>query len=144
MSVEPFFLLEGGILKSEVDKIRAISIVYNNKRYEISRQKNGNSLSCFINGKAASEEIYNEIAEKLGDVSIMNEIHEAPLDTREIVLTISYDSNQSAQTISLSTISDKKYATFVNGKAEFAIDKIAVDELMERLAEIAENPMKLK
>ena len=144
LSVEPFFLLEGGILKSEVDKIRAISIFCNDKRYEMSRQKNGNSFSYFINGNVTSEEIYNEIAEKLGDVSIMNEIHEAPAETREIVLAVSYDSNQSTQIISLSTISDKKYATFVNGKAEFAIDKIAVDELMERLAEIVANPMKLK
>ncbi len=144
LSVEPFYLLEGGILKSEVDKIRAISIVYKDQRYEISRQKNGNSFSYFINGNAAGEEIYNEIAEKLGDVSIMNEIYDAPLETREIVISVSYDSNQSMQTISLTAINDKKYAAFVNGKAEFAIDKVAVDLLMERIAEIVASPMKLK
>ncbi len=143
LNIEPFYILEGGILKSEVDKIRKISISTKDGRYELSRQKDGENLRYFINGSAASEEIYKEITEAIGDVAIMNELGDIPKDMQEIVIRVSYSSNQGPQTISLTTINDKKYAAFINGKAEFAIDKVAVDLVIERIAEAAANPMKL-
>lgn len=143
LNIEPFFILEGGILKSEVDKIRSISIWTKGGQYEIARRRDGEKFRYFINGNAASEEIYKEITEDLGDVSVMNELNEAPEDMREIVIRVSYDSNQGPQTISLTTINEKKYAAFINGKAEFAIDKGAIDLVIEHIADVSANPMKL-
>ncbi len=141
LHVEPFYILEGGILKSEFDKIKRISIVSENGSYELTKQKTGDTYNYFLNGKAMSEGLFTEIAEALGNISVLNEVGEVPANKGEIVINVSYYSNQSPQTIALTTINDKKYAAFVNGKAEFAIDKKATDEVIKRIIEATANPI---
>lgn len=145
LQTEPFYILESGILKADVENISAVTIKTKEKTFEItSSGKNGLNPQFFVNGKAASQVAFDEIAERLGDLEILHELSDVTENKQDILLTIAFDNSAGNQYISLSGINKKEYAVFLNGKAEFAINRESVEELFELLNEISKNPMRTK
>ncbi len=144
LQVEPFFILDSGILKSDSERIMGVKIEVKDMVYNITSSKNGeNSRQYFINGKAISSYVFDEILEKLSDISFKNEIYKAPQNTKDIKITVSYE-NVSTQEISLVKTSEKACAVFLNGNAEFEVDKEDVDDFIEELKEALNNPQRIK
>ena len=143
LQVEPFYILDSGILKNISEKITGVKVVKGDTVYNITSSKGADGLrQYFLNGKAASSYVFNEIIEELGDLKFKNEIHKEPQNTKDIEITVSYE-NGSTQNISLVKTSEKAYAVFSGGKAEFEIYTKDVYELMEELNEAINNPAKM-
>lgn len=143
LQIEPFFILDGGILKANAEKILEVKISKDDMLCNITSQKNNEEpRKYFINGKAASSFVFDEIIEELGDISFRSEIDKAPSNTKDIQITVLYD-GMGTQDISLVKTSEKAYAVFLNGKAEFEVASDDVEDLMEELKEAINNPAKM-
>lgn len=143
LQTEPFYILESGILTSDIENIRSVTVKTANAVYEVtSVEKNGINGQFFVNGKAASRAAFDSVAELVGGLEILSEISGTPENKGEIVVTVYYDNGTAGQTISLTGVNDKSYAAFINGKAEFAVERKTVDALLDELNNISKNPMK--
>ncbi len=143
LQIEPFFVLDSGILKNEKEKVTGVKVEKGDAVYNITSSKiNNDSRQYFLNGKAASSYVFAEILEALGDMSFKNEIDKEPKNTRDIQITVFYE-NGDAQSITLVKTNEKAYAVFLNGKAEFEVYSDDVNELLEELKEASLNPMKM-
>ncbi|MBQ2932470.1 MAG: DUF4340 domain-containing protein [Clostridia bacterium] len=143
LQIEPFFVLDSGILKNAAEKVTGVKVEQGDMVYDITSSKiNDETRQYFLNGKAASSYVFNEILESLGDISFKNEIDKAPQNTGDILITVYYE-NEGSQSISLVKTNEKSYAVFLNGKAEFEIYSEDVDELMEELKEAINNPARM-
>lgn len=143
LQIEPFFILDSGILKNMAEKITGVRIAKGDTVYNITSSKTGSGLrQYFINGKTTSSYVFNEILEDLGDMSFKNEIDKEPQNTRDIEIFVYYE-NDEPQRISLVKTSEKSYAVFLNGKAEFEVGNEYVEELMEELKDAINNPMQM-
>ncbi len=142
LNVEPFYLLEGGLLKADVDKISGLSIKISDEEYKITKSPTGNGYEYRINGRGLNEEAFDKVIEELSDVKIMRELNETPKRSNDIVFSVYYNTGQQTQIISLTKINDKAYAAFINQKAEFAIEKNAIDDLIKKIRDMAANPAK--
>lgn len=140
---EPFYLLESGVLRSDVENISGLTVKTRNKEYKIeSRNRKENNKEFFVNEKTASEAAFNVIAEIVGGIKINSEIAQDVKDNGDVVIMVHFDNGLGSQKISLSAINDKEYAAFTDGKAEFAVDKKSVEELLLELDKISKNPIK--
>ncbi len=143
LHTEPFFMLESGILKSDIENINGLTVKIKDESYEISSSgKNSSSPQFYVNGKAASQLAFDSALEKLGDIEILSELQAVPENTQEIVVNVYFNNQAGIETISLVTLNSKEYAAFINGTAEFAVDKKTVDALIEELRALAKNPLR--
>ncbi len=143
LNTEPFYILESGILSSDIENIRSINVKTADKFYEVTSEHNNTPNSrFFVNGKAASKAAFESIAKLVGGLEIMSEISGNPENKGEIAVSVFYDNGASGQTIRLTGVNDKSYAAFINGKAEFAVSRKTVDALLNELNNISKNPMK--
>ena len=143
LQLEPFFVLDSGILKNAKEKVAGVTVEKGDMVYNITSSKINNDLrQYFLNGKAASSYVFAEILEALSDMSFKNEIDKEPSNTRDIQITVYYENGES-QNITLVKTNEKAYAVFLNGKAEFEVYSDDVNELLEELKEASLNPMKM-
>ncbi len=144
LQTEPFYILEPGILKSDMEHIYKVTVRTKDTNFAItSSGRNGNNGQFFVNGKVASKVAFESVLEKLRDVEIFSELMTTPQNTKDIVIDVYFDNQTGMQTISLAAVGDKEYGAFINGKAEFAVKCEAVDALLEELKELSKNPMKI-
>ncbi len=140
---EPFYLLESGVLRSDFENISGLTVRTKDKEYKIeSHNRKENNKEFFVNGKTASEAAFYAVAEIVGGIKINSEIAQNVKDSGDVVITVYFDNGLGSQKISLSDINDKEYAAFTDGKAEFAVDKKSVEELLLELDKISKNPIK--
>ncbi|MBQ9737384.1 MAG: DUF4340 domain-containing protein [Clostridia bacterium] len=143
LQLEPFFVLDSGILKNAKEKVTGVTVEKGDMVYNITSSKINNELRQYLlNGKAASSYVFDEILDALGDMSFKNEIDKEPKNTRDIQITVYYE-NGETQSISLVKTNEKAYAVFLNNKAEFEVYSDDVNELLEELKEASLNPMKM-
>lgn len=144
LQTEPFYILESGILKSDTEHIYKVAVMAKNETFDItSSNRNGNNGRFFVNGKVASKAAFSSVLEKLRDIEIFSELTTVPQNTKDIVIDVYFDNQTGMQTISLAAISDKEYAAFINGKAEFAVKRESIETLVKELKDISKNPMKI-
>lgn len=144
LNLDPFYILESGILKSDVEHIRSVTVKNGEDVYTVTTEyKDGKKSQFSVNGKAASEDVFDEIMETLGDISFMQELGTAPQNTEDIVLTVVYDNAAASQTISLAKNGEKAFAVFMDGNAEFAVSKADVDELLKILKYASKDPIRV-
>ncbi len=144
LEVEPFYILESGILKTDYKKIVSVSVKTADESYDISVSGKGTeNARYYINQKAASSAVFDGIAESLAKIRFIGELVTVPEDTKDIQISIRYSNVTDTHRISLVKTVNKSYAVFVNGKAEFEVDSKAVDELIEKLDDANKNPMKM-
>ncbi len=143
LNTEPFYILESGILSSDIENIRSITVKTEDKFYEVtSLQRNDANGRFFVNGMAASRAAFDSVVKLLGGLEIMSEISGKIENKSEIIVTVYYDNGAAGQTIRLTGVNDKSYAAFINEKAEFAVSRKTVDALLDELNNISKNPMK--
>ncbi len=143
LQIDPFFVIDGGILKAEPEHIVGIKVVNMGETFDITTAGQSESgRKYFINGKAASSSVFEDIIESISDMSFKNDINTVPKDTKDIVVTVKYDTYPTLQTISLVKVGENSYAVFSDGKAEFEVEKQDVEKLMKKLKEASNNPMK--
>lgn len=140
LRTEPFFILESGILRSEIENVAAITVETGDERFDVKRAGGGRTF--YVNGKAASPAAFEAVAEKLGNLELVSEVIDIPENKRDVSLTVVFDNGTATQSISLSKLNDKEYAAFINGTAEFTVAGETVDELLEELRGVSNNPMK--
>lgn len=143
LNTEPFYILESGILSSDIENIRSVTVKTATDVYEVtSSQRNVANGLFYVNGKAASRAAFDSVAELIGGLEILSEISGKPENKGEIVVMVYYDNGTASQTISMTGVNEKSYAAFINGKAEFAVSRKTVDALLDELNNISKNPMK--
>lgn len=143
LHTEPFYILESGILKSDVENIYRITVRRADESFDITASgRNSTNGRFYVNGNAASQAAFNSAVQALGSLEILSEITKAPENTNDISVTVYYDNGTPAQSISLVPSGSKEYAAFINGKAEFAVNRDTVDSLMSIIKDISNNPMK--
>ncbi|MBR5614189.1 MAG: DUF4340 domain-containing protein [Clostridia bacterium] len=143
IQIDPFFILEDSVLKTDTDSIQSVIVKANGEVYNItSTNRKGENPQFYVNGKAASEDVFEKVIDKLDDIKFLSELTSVPKDTKDIVVTVNYNNTAGSQTITLSRLADKNYAAFIDGKAEFAVNGKAADELLEELKNAVKNPMK--
>ena len=130
-------------IKEVFENISGLMVKTKNQEYKIeSRNRKENNKEFFVNGKTASEAAFNAVAEIIGGIKINSEIVQNVKDNGDVTLMVYFDNGAGSQKISLSALNDKEYAAFTDGKAEFAVDKKSVDELLLELDKISKNPIK--
>ena len=143
LNTEPFYILESGILSSDVENIRSIVVKTADKVYEVtSSQRNNPNSRFFVNGKVASRAAFDSVIKLVGGLEIISEVSGSPENKNEIAVSVYYDNGAAGQTIMLTAVNDISYAAFINGKAEFVINRKTVDALLDELNNISKNPMK--
>jgi len=143
LNTEPFYILESGILSSDIENIRSIVVKTADKVYEVtSSQRNNSNSRFFVNGKVASQAAFDSVIKLVGGLEIISEVSGSPENKSEITVYVYYDNGAAGQTIRMTAVNDKSYAAFINGKAEFAVSRKTVDALLEELNDISKNPMK--
>lgn len=144
LHMEPFFILEGGLLKAKADDIIRVKLIKGADSYDITASgKNEETRQFFVNGKTASKAVFEDIIDELEDISFRNELDSVPENTRDIEITISYSGAAGSQRISLVKSGEKAYAVFLDGKAEFEVSSEDIDELIKELKEAINNPMRM-
>ncbi len=140
LHTDPFFLLDTKLFLSETEDIVSVAATFDNQRINASRS--ADSRKFFVNGNAASELAFDSVTEKLEELELLDEIAEQPKNSGDAVVEVVFDNGAPKRTISLSRINEKEYAVFENGTAAFTVGAKAVDEFMEELKGVANNPMK--
>ncbi|MBE7023820.1 MAG: DUF4340 domain-containing protein [Ruminococcaceae bacterium] len=140
LRTEPFYLLESGILRSEIENVSKITVETGKDTFVVTRS--ADKKFFYVNGKTASEAAFGAVAERLGDLELLSEVIDTPENKRDVCVTVVFDNGTASQNISLSKINDKEYAAFINGTAEFTVAGETVDELLEELRAVNNNPMK--
>ncbi|MDO4744556.1 MAG: DUF4340 domain-containing protein [Clostridia bacterium] len=144
LQIEPFYILEGGILKAHADNILSLKVIEGENVYNITASsRDGADRRFYINGKAASEDVFEDIVEELADIKFKNELDNVPENTGDIIITVSYNNAAHTQTVSLVKTRQKSYAVFIDGTAEFEVESADVDELMQKLRDASKNPIKM-
>ena len=138
LHVDPFYIINNGILKMDEDNIRSVSVKTAEFTCDISRS--GEYYS--VNGKTSNKALFEEITDKLSDIELSGELTNIPENSREIVITARYD-NGSQQTFSFARVNDKEYAVFIDGKAEFAVKTQTVSEFLDVAKAAVNNPIKI-
>lgn len=145
LNIDPFYILENSVFKINTDGIQSVIVKAQGEDYNITvADLNTEAPRFYVNGKAASENVFNEVLNKLDNVNFIGELITIPPNTADIVVTINCNNTAESQTISLAKQSDKNYAAFIDGKAEFSVNGEAVAELLEKLKEASNNPMKVE
>ncbi len=143
LKFDPFYILDGGILKTKMNNIKSIEVFVDDMIYTISSEnRNGDTPEFYICGKTATREVFEDIIEELEDIKFLSELNEAPKNTEDISIRVNYDNGAGSQNISLVGLNNKNYAAFIDGKAEFEVDGETVDDLIEEVVEAYRNPMK--
>ncbi len=143
LKLDPFYVLDGGLLKAHISNIQSIDISIGDAVYTIvSEGKKTDTPKFYVCGKTATREVFEDILEELGDMKLLSELTEVPKNTKDILIKVNYDNGAGGQTISLAKLNNKNYAAFIDGKAEFAIDGETVADLVEEVVEAYRNPMK--
>ncbi len=144
LQTEPFYILESGILEADTEHIYKVAVKTKGATFDItSSGRDRNDGHFFVNGKVASKAAFSSVLEKLKDVKIFSELTTVPQNTKDIVIDVYFDNHTGVQTISLVALGDKEYASFINGKAGFAIKRETIETLIEELEDISKNPMKI-
>jgi hypothetical protein len=144
LQVEPFYILENGILKSHAKNVISVKITEGKNIYNITASsREGADRRFFVNGKAASEDVFEDILDEIEDITFKSELGIVPSNTGDITINVSYNNATPSQTISLVKSGQKSYAVFLDGKAEFEVESAEVDELMQKLKDATNNPIKL-
>ncbi len=145
LQTDPFYILENGILKTNADSIQSVIVKTCDEVYNISSigRKDENPL-FYVNGYAASEDVFENIVEKIKDVKLIGELSAVPQNREEFVVVINYNNAAGSQKISLTSLPDKNYAAFIAGRAEFSVDGNAVRELLEQIKKASNNPTKVE
>lgn len=145
LQTDPFYILESGILKTDTDSIQSVIVKTGKEVYNISSTgRKGENPLFYVNGNAASEDVFENIVEKIKDIKLIGELSTVPQNTEEIVVVINYNNAAGSQKISLASLPDKNYAAFIAGRAEFSVDGNAVRELLEQIRKASSNPTKVE
>ncbi|MBQ9757756.1 MAG: DUF4340 domain-containing protein [Clostridia bacterium] len=143
LHTEPFYLLESGMLRSDLENISGVTVKTAENEYKIeSRNRKENNKEFFVNGKTASETAFNAVVEIIGGIKIRSEVVQDVKNSGDVIITVHFDNGVGTQNISLSAMNDKEYAAFMGGKAEFAVDRETIDALLLELDKISKNPIK--
>ncbi len=143
LQFEPFFILDSSVLKASPEKISSVKITVGEDVYKItSENKTDTGGQFFINGKAATRYVFNEIVEKLSVIGFKNETDTPPENTKDTEIMITYDDG-GIQNISFAKSGEKTYAVFIDGKAKLEVNISDVDALIEKVKEATVNPMKM-
>lgn len=145
LQTEPFYLLEGSVLKSSVENISAVTIKTNNAEYlleALNRNSDTDMAEFYINGKTASKAVFEALLAELDNMRFISEIGAVPQNTNDIQITVKYANAAGSQVISLAR-TDKGYAVFVDGNADFTVEGAAVTALLEKLKEAENNPVRV-
>ncbi len=143
LKLDPFYVLEGGLLKEQVSNIKSLEIQAGDMLYTIiGENRKSDTPKFYVCGKTSTKEIFDDIIDELDDIKFISELTETPTDTRDVVIKIDYDNGAGSQTISLAKLNNKNYAAFIDGKAEFAVDGKMVEDLVEEVIDAYRNPMK--
>ena len=141
LDYDPFFLLERGILRADIQNVSAVKVSYGEKKYEILTKKQDGNARCMINGNIIGNDDYQAIMDKLDNLSIESEIDTVPENKNDITLKITYDNGAAVQNISFTKIKDKAYAMFEDNRAEFVVGTDDMNELLKVLEETANSFM---
>ena len=145
LQTDPFYILENGILKTDTDSIQSVIVKTENEVYNISStDRKGENPLFYVNGNAASEDVFENIVERIKDIKLIGELSTVPQNTEEIVVVINYNNAAGSQKISLASLPDKNYAAFIAGRAEFSVDGNAVRVLLEQIKKAGSNPTKVE
>ena len=143
LKLDPFYVLEGGLLKAQISNISSIDVAIDDMVYTIvSEGRKTETPKFYVCGKTATQEVFEDVLEELEDLKFLSELTEVPQNTSDILIKVNYDNGVGSQTISLAKLNNKNYAAFIDGKAEFAIDGETVGDLVEEVIEAYNNPMK--
>ena len=142
LHTEPFYIIEGSFLGANLEKVNRITVETKNRSYDIKRADADGGRKYFINGKDTDEKAFEECVKSVGEMNILSELEKAPENTADIKICVYYD-DSAAREIELAAAGGKNYAAFVDGNAEFAVDKAAADAIIEKLADLADEPLKL-
>lgn len=143
LKLDPFYILEGGLLKAQNSNISSIDVAIDDMVYTIvSEGRKTETPKFYVCGKTATQEVFEDVLEELEDLKFLSELTEVPQNTSDILIKVNYDNGVGSQTISLAKLNNKNYAVFIDGKAEFAIDGATVGDLVEEVIEAYNNPMK--
>lgn len=144
LQTEPFYLIEDGVLKAETDKISGADIRHGEEKLEIRSTESEGGKKYYINGKDKEGAVFDDIVRLLSEMKVSGELQSVPSGEAEIAIEVYYTAPRDVQKVELVASGDKSYAVFVNKKAEFAVDKKAVDDIIKEISELAEEPLKLK
>ncbi len=143
LHTEPFYILKTGILNSDIENVRSITVKVADATYEVrSLQRRTANGQFFVNGMPASKLAFDSVLKLMNGIEIISEVSGEPKDKGEIVIMIYYDNGTAVQRISLTKQNDLSYVAFINGKAEFDVSRETVEALLDELNNISKNPMK--
>ncbi len=143
LKFDPFYVLEGGILKAHINSIKSIEVTIGDMVYTVSSEnRKGDIPKFYICGKTATREVFEEVMEELEDIRFFSELRDTPKNTGDIDIKVNYDNGAGSQSISLARLNNKNYAAFIDGKAEFEVDGETVDDLVEEVIQAYRSPMK--
>lgn len=145
LDTDPFYILERGILSTEIDKISAVTIRWNNEQHTLTVTRPGGDAEdrYLLDGKVASREVFEEIAEEIAEIEYVGRADEGTKNTRDIVINVSYIGGIPAQELSLAKLNDKNYVLFIGGKAEYIVETDDVDEVIEEIKKAINSPVKV-
>ncbi len=142
LNTEPFYLLEPCVLDGETENITSFSIHKGETAYDVKiRKASDGTNQYYINEKAASENAFLTLRNKLSEISLKSELLTVPEVADKISLTIVFSNGQKRQTLTFVPNGEKDYAMFENGTAKFAVDKSTVDGFIAELDTISKNPL---
>jgi len=144
LKADPFYILNRSILKYDVENISSITVQNGDSEYRITAEKDSesNEIQCFVNGNAASEDSFLRITEAIQSIELKSELVTIPEVTESITVEIVFRNNSEIQHLGFVSISEKDYAMFADGTADFAVDKEAVDGFLAELDTVSKNPLK--
>ncbi len=143
LQTEPFYIIEGSLLKAELEKVNRVVVRTGGAEFDIRREdgKDG-ARRYYINGKDTDEAAFDEGVSAIGKINILGELTVDVKNTADISVLVYYDAPAEVQKIELAETDGKSYAAFVDNKAQFAVDKNVIDDIIKGLAELASEPLK--
>lgn len=146
LDTDPFYILERGILSTDIDKILSVTVKWNKEKHIISVTRPGGDAEnrYLIDGKVASREVFEEIAGEIAEIEYVGRADEDAENTRDIVINVSYIGGIPSQELSLakSKHNDKNYVLFVGGRAEYTVESDDVHEVIEEIQKAINSPVK--
>ncbi len=144
LDTDPFYILERGILSTEIDKISSVTIRWNKEQHTLTVTRPGGDAEnrYLLDGKVASREVFEEIAQEIAEIEYVGRADAGAENTRDIVINVSYFGGIPAQELSLAKLNDKNYVLFIGGKAEYMIESEDVHEVIEEIQKAINSPVK--
>ncbi len=145
LDTDPFYILERGILSTEIDKISAVTIRWNKEQHTLTVTRPGGDAEdrYLLDGKVASREVFEEIAEEIAEIEYIGRADEGLQNTRDIVISVSYFGGIPSQELSLAKLNDKNYVLFIGGRAEYTVESEAVHQVIDEIQKAINSPVKV-